>query len=159
MITRLSKTVVLATLLTGLAGASSDFDVTPFPDAEAGMIRLVIVLPEMPRAEPNYSVELLAGKTIATDGVNQVRMDTGLEARNLEGWGYTYYQMTGSGRVASTLMAVPEGTPEVHRFVGGSPLMVRYNSRLPLVVYVPEGFEVRYRIWAAADDYLVAGPG
>jgi len=27
------------------------------------------------------------------------------------------------------------------------------------VIYVPEGFEVRYRIWAAADDYLVAGPG
>jgi len=26
---------------------------------------------------------------------------------------------------------------------------VRYNSRLPVGVYAPEGVEVRYRIWSA----------
>ena len=131
----------------------------PFPEAADGMIRYVIVLPEMPRPEENYSVELVAGRTILTDGVNRVRMDTTLLPKPLEGWGYTYYEMTGDGRVASTLMAVPEGTPPVEAFVGGSPLTVRYNSRLPLVIYAPEGFEIRYRIWAAAEDYLPARSG
>jgi ecotin len=30
--------------------------------------------------------------------------------------------------------------------------LIRYNSRLPLVVYAPEGVEVRYRIWTAAPE-------
>jgi len=160
MTRRLLKIAALATLLLPvLAEAGDAIDLAPFPDADEGMMRLVIVLPEMPRDEMNYSVELLPGRTMITDGVNQVRLDAGLETKNLEGWGYAYYEMTGGGRMSSTLMAVPEGTPEVRRFVGGSPLTVRYNSRLPVVIYVPEGFEVRYRIWAAADDYLGAGPG
>jgi ecotin len=29
---------------------------------------------------------------------------------------------------------------------------VRYNSRLPLVVYVSEGLEVRYRLWKAEPE-------
>lgn len=157
---RLPKSIALATLLLPVLAAGSDgVDLTPFPEAEEGMTRMVILLPDMPRDEENYAVELLAGKTVATDGVNRVRLDATLTARNLEGWGYTYYQMTGGDRLASTLMAVPEGTPTERRFVGGTPLTVRYNSRLPVVVYVPNGFEVRYRIWAAADEYLPAGPG
>ncbi len=57
------------------------------------------------------------------------------------------------GPMAGTLMAVDPAAPKVPRFVtlGGDPSLVRYNSRLPLVVYVPEGVEVRYRIWAAAQ--------
>jgi serine protease inhibitor ecotin len=30
---------------------------------------------------------------------------------------------------------------------------------MPVVVYAPTGFEIRYRIWAAAEDYLMAGEG
>jgi ecotin len=51
----------------------------------------------------------------------------------------------------STMMAAPEGSEKVERFVPGSPLLIRYNSRLPIVVYAPEGYEIRYRIWAAGD--------
>ncbi|RQW83332.1 MAG: proteinase inhibitor I4 serpin, partial [Methylococcus sp.] len=37
------------------------------------------------------------------------------------------------------------------RFVtlGGEPYLIRYNSKLPVVVYVPKGNEVRYRVWRA----------
>ena len=33
--------------------------------------------------------------------------------------------------------------------VQGDGFLLRYNSRLPVVVYVPQGFDVRYRIWTA----------
>jgi ecotin len=130
-----------------------------FPEAQSGMSRYVIHLPEMRRAEAHYSVELVAGRVIRTDGVNQVRMDATLEARPLQGWGYTYYQMTGTGQVASTLMAPPPGAEPVDAFVHGSPLTLPYNGRLPIVVYAPVGFEIRYRIWAAAEEYLSASEG
>jgi ecotin len=51
-------------------------------------------------------------------------------------------------------MAVDPNAPKVDRFItfGGEPYFIRYNSRLPIVVYVPEGAEVRYRIWEAGAE-------
>lgn len=51
----------------------------------------------------------------------------------------------------STMMAAPEGSEKVKKFVSGTPLLIRYNSRLPIVVYAPEGYEIKYRIWTAGD--------
>ena len=47
-------------------------------------------------------------------------------------------------------MAVDPNAPKVTRFITlrGDPYIIRYNSRLPIVVYVPEDAEVRYRIWS-----------
>jgi len=69
----------------------------------------------------------------------------------VEGWGYTYYEEAGSSETMGTMMAPPEGAPLVKTFVTASPVHVRYNSRLPIVVYVPKGYEVRYRIWEASE--------
>jgi ecotin len=53
--------------------------------------------------------------------------------------------------MAGTQMPVDPNAPQVRRFItlGGEPDLIRYNSRLPVVVYAPEGVEVRYRIWTA----------
>ena len=37
--------------------------------------------------------------------------------------------------------------------------LLRYNSRLPIVVYVPEGVEVRYRLWSAAAEVQAMDKG
>ena len=145
------------TLLPSLTMSSENPALNAFPGPEEGKIRIVIPLPEMESPEANFAVELVAGRVIETDGVNRLRMDAELQPKPLEGWGYTYYEMTGSGQVASTLMAPPPGAEPVMAFVHGTPLQVRYNSRLPIVVYAPVGFEIRYRIWATADAYI-SGP-
>ena len=121
-----------------------------FPVANDGMERFVIVLPDKDRGEDaGFKVELIPGKVMLTDGVNQMRHGTTIEPRPLKGWGYTYYEVTGQDIAMSTMMAVPEGGQKTEQFVPGTPLLIRYNSRLPIVVYAPEGYEVRYRIWAA----------
>jgi ecotin len=93
------------------------------------------------------------------DGVNLVRLANTIETRPLEGWGYTYYEVIGSSEALSTMMAPPEGTPMVKKFVTASPLHIAYNSRLPIVVYVPKGYEVRYRIWKASQKTRKANKG
>ncbi|WP_281181174.1 ecotin family protein [Candidatus Arsenophonus triatominarum] len=30
--------------------------------------------------------------------------------------------------------------------------MVRYNSKLPIVVYVPNDMAVKYRVWSAPEE-------
>ena len=50
----------------------------------------------------------------------------------------------------STMMACPDNTTvEAFVPVRGEGTFLRYNSKLPVVVFVPEGFELRWRIWQA----------
>ena len=132
-----------------------------FPAAKDGMERFVIVLPSKGQEqERNFTVELIPGKTMPTDGVNLVRLASTIEPRDLKGWGYTYYEVTGKGVTMSTLMAPAEGTPlAVEQFVAGTSLQVRYNSRLLIVIYAPAGYEIRYRIWSASDNIQQAEKG
>ena len=46
------------------------------------------------------------------------------------------------GPVARTVEREVVVLLEVEAFVHGTPLQVPYNSRLPIVIYIPEGFEV-----------------
>ena len=70
-----------------------------YPPPARGMQRFVIVLPHKERGEEDaFAVELLIGKDMLTDGVNLVRLGVAIEARPLQGWGYTYYEVTGGGR-------------------------------------------------------------
>ena len=143
--------------IAGCASASPD-DMKPFPEAGDGESRHVIRLPELDD-EAASKVELLVGKEIEVD-CNIHWFGGNLAEKVAEGWGYTYYRVGDIGGPASTLKACPEGSSEI-RFVQvrlEQPLL-RYNSRLPIVVFVPEGFEVRYRIWRAGDDIATATTG
>ncbi|BHH85437.1 ecotin family protein [Desulforhopalus sp. 52FAK] len=132
-------------------GAQSPLDA--FPPAEDDEVRHVIVLAEQGQGEEiHYKVELIPGKLVQTDGVNKVRLGLSLEPVSLKGWGYTYYKVSGKDHVLSTMMAVPEGSELSENYVSGRPLMVRYNSRLPLVIYGPKGVNIRYRIWTAGEE-------
>ncbi len=131
-----------------------------FPEAEEGMERFVIVLPHKERGEEDdFMVEIITGKTMLTDGVNQIQLGNTIKSRPLKGWGYTYYEVTGESTAISTLIGVPEGTAKVKKFVSSSPLKIGYNSRLPIVVYVAKGLEVRYRIWKASESVKKAEKG
>lgn len=131
-----------------------------FPAPSEGMERFVIVLPHKERGEEDqFGVEIVAGREMLTDGVNLVRLGNRIEPRTLKGWGYTYYEVTGPPTTMSTLMAPPPGSPKVKQFVSAKSLQIAYNSRLPVVVYAPEGYQVRYRIWTAPETFVRAGEG
>lgn len=141
----------LSAALVSTAGAADNMKA--FPPAEAGMTRHVLQLPKQDD-ETSFKVELVVGKTVETDAVNRHFFGGKLEAETISGWGFTRYVLKELGPMAGTLMAPPPGAEKVKRFVrvGGEPFLIRYNSRLPVVVYVPEGVEVRYRIWSAPAE-------
>ncbi|UCH47361.1 MAG: ecotin family protein [Betaproteobacteria bacterium] len=143
-------TLLQATVVFG----SGDSELEAFPPATEGMDRFVIELAHKERGEEDaFRVELVVGKQMLTDGVNLYRLGNTIERRVLQGWGYTYYEVVGKGETIGTLMAPPEGAPMVEQFVTATPLLVRYNSRLPIVVYAPSGYQVRYRIWRADEVF------
>ena len=140
-------TLLLAGLSTQALAAKLE-DVAPFPKAEKGFTRQVIQLAPKD-VEDDYQVEIIAGKTLPVD-CNKPRLGGILEEKNLEGWGYPYYRIDKVIGPMSTLMACPEST-KTQGFVPvvGDGFMLRYNSKLPIVLYVPKDLEVRYRVWSA----------
>jgi len=154
MISRLKLGLGVACMLLSVpAMGAAHKELKAFPEAQEGMERFVIALPHKDRSEEgNFAVELVAGQTMMTDGVNQMRMGLKIESRPLKGWGYTFYEVTGKTIPSSTLMAPPPGAPKVRKFVSGTPLQIRYNSRLPIVIYAPKGTKIRYRIWEAPPE-------
>lgn len=89
---------------------------------------------------------------------NRVALGGTLSSHTVSGWGYNYYRVDKIGQPMTTLMACPPDHPTTIEFVTANfeNVLVRYNSKLPLVVYVPDGFDVRYRVWTAHEGVLEA---
>jgi ecotin len=131
-----------------------------FPPADAGMVRFVIDLPKLDD-EDSAKVELVVGRTVSVDARNRFFFGGKIERETIKGWGFDRYIVRTMGPMGGTLMAVDPNEPKVDRFVGlgGGPFLVRYNSRLPIVVYVPKDAEVRWRAWKADGTLMPARQG
>ena len=157
-------TAVLAAAVatTACAGTSSqshmvDFTladltkVAPYPDAEEGYVRNVIWLPEQ-ADEDAYKLEVLPGQVMQTD-CNTRSLAGNFKEHTLQGWGYTYYKLSDIKGPISTMMACPDNsTVEAFVPVRTEGTFLRYNSKLPVVIYTPKDIEVRYRVWTAQGE-------
>ncbi|MHC8305688.1 serine protease inhibitor ecotin [Pseudomonas sp. PB3P13] len=141
---------LIAAALCSFAQAAPLEKFAPFPKPEEGFSRQVIHLAPQTR-EDSLQVEILAGKTLTVD-CNRQRLGGMLEEKNLEGWGYPFYRLETVIGPMSTQMACPDGKSKKDFVpVVGDGFMLRYNSKLPIVVYAPKDVEVRYRVWSASN--------
>ena len=145
--------ITVALLLTISSPSYAADNMKAFPPAEDGMIRKVLQLPKQDD-ESSLNVELIVGKTVHTDQENKYFFAGNIEKKTINGWGFSRYIVSRFGPMAGTLMAIDPNAAQVERFItlAGEPYLIHYNSRLPIVVYVPEGVEVRYRIWRAGEE-------
>lgn len=159
MRTALTMTLVTAFSFATVAcatGPTPDLNsVADFPAAQEGQSRHVIWLAEQ-RDEDMLKVEIVPGKLMLTDCNTRSLMGS-FTAQDLQGWGYTYYQLDGVNGPISTLMACPDdSTVEAFVPVQGDNFTLRYNSKLPIVVYAPNDVEVRYRVWSGSKALMSA---
>lgn len=117
-----------------------------FPPPKEGYKQVIINLPVMSN-EDKLKVEVFAGMDKLVD-CNRYFFKGAFTEENLEGWGYTYYTVSSDGELLGTRMACPDDK-KIKKFIHLPSQLLRYNSKLPIVIYLPKEFEVEYRLWRA----------
>jgi ecotin len=153
---------IFAGLLGGVpaAGLAAD-DLEPFPKAASGYRRVVIRLPAVDTPD-DRRVELIFGKAMEVD-CNRYGLSAQLTRTAAPGWGYEYFVLGNISGPASTLMACPADEPRRTAFVrigfGRDDTQHRWqrdNPKRPIVVHLPHGIELHYRIWSADPQTATA---
>ncbi len=124
------------------------FDISMFPETEKDRVQWRIDVPQKEN-ENDYKISLHVGKEMTVDCNNHFLGGEIIE-HNLEGWGYNYYTFETKGEVASTLMGCAPNSEKRMR-VEAPEKTVRYNSRMPIILYAPEGYEVEFSIWEKGE--------
>jgi ecotin len=152
--------ITVVVFLSAMLSVQAADNMKAFPPAKKGMVRYVLQLPKQDD-ESASKVELIVGKMVQVDKENRYFFSGKIEIETIQGWGFPRYNVSKLGPMAGTLMAVDPNAPKGNRFItlGGDPYLIPYNSRLPIVVYVPEGVEVRYRVWSAQPETRVIEKG
>lgn len=146
---------MLALVVCAAAAAHADERLAAFRTASEDETRFVVWV-EPQSDETKYQVELLVGKVLSVD-CNRHTFGGKLSRKTLLRGGQTYHAIKAVGALAATRMACPDAaTHDEFVTLGGEPYMVPYRSNAPIVVYVPVGFEVRYRLWRADETLTPA---
>ncbi len=123
-------------------------DISMYPKADENQVRHIIELAPL-KNEETVKVEIYLCKEMEVD-CNIHRLEGSLTAKELSGWGYNYYVFETNGKIISTLMNCPDGKLTKKDVMSESKLL-RYNSKLPIVVYSPKGYKAKYRIWSVSS--------
>ena len=128
-----------------------------FPAEMKGYTRHVIRLPKL---EDEARLELLPGMVVRGDTCNRRVASVDVKKENIQGWGYSYYKISDFNAGPSTLMACPSGEQDVKVVASNDQLQnLRYNDRMPLVVFVEDSMTLDYKIWrVTAEETSISAP-
>ena len=110
--------------------------------------------------EGQYRVELFIGRTMRTDGINTPSFEDRngnrprVHSKHVPGLAYRYYFLEPGAMDIVMVTEIGGPLDWKDRFVtlndwGGEPLLLPYDSKMPIVVYLPINAEVRYKVWRA----------
>ncbi len=119
-----------------------------YPESMEDYDRYVIYLPKHDNEE-SARLELTPGIMKEVD-CNTYWLTGDFETKEIEGMGYDYIVFKSNGDMASTRMACPDDKL-TEKFIASQGHFGRYNSQLPVVVFVPKGMELKYNTWKAQD--------
>ena len=136
-------------------------NLTGYPDPAPGLKRWVIqpsgLLPKsadpLISAHPlDWRIQLIVGQTVRLDCNTKRLLGPGVTMRMLpKASGKALFEVKGPVAVISTKMACPDDQPTRTSFLslGKQPYLVPYNASWPIVVDLPVGTELRWRVWKA----------
>ena len=130
-----------------------EHNLSMYPESLENTNRHIISLP-VQEDESLYNLEIWSGKTEMVD-CNKHLISGSFKKHLVKGWGYFYYEFIPNDHQLSTRMACPD-TTLTEKFIRSNTEHIRYNSKLPIVVYCPKGYSIQYSIWSKDKTPLEA---
>ncbi|MBU2898328.1 ecotin family protein [Vibrio hepatarius] len=115
-----------------------------YKEAPSGFMRHIVTLSPLVN-EYDAKIELMFKKPTMAD-CNVKGWFGELTEETVKGWGYRTYTLDDKLPMASTMMFCNE-EPELKMLYSQTQGLMRYNSRLPIVVYTPSEVEMDVRVW------------
>ena len=145
--------VSMCSMLVGIQVNALGFkdDISMYPEAKEGFERKVITLDKLENEE-NYKVELFVGKTTTIDACNRFGLNGNWVTKDVNGWGYSYFEFQSNGDIFSTLIGCLDSSLKT-QIVYGTGNFISYNSKLPIVVYTPIGMDLQYKVWETDGNF------
>lgn len=147
-------TFIALVFLNNFVFANNEIKEAPYPAPLSEQKRYVIYLPNETEEE-NLKVELQAIKDIMKD-CNKQRAFSKLNKKTLEGWGYDYYVIEDVIVAGTRMMCRDKPTLQPINISLGDGAFLKYNSKLPIVVYTPKDVKLNYVIWGADKVFNTA---
>jgi len=147
----MTRTALIVALALAAAPALAA-DETAFPAAKPGFRRFDIAVTTS--AEAPRRIDFYVGKTMTID-CNRHWLNGAFAADDVEG--APFFTFTTDGRTSSTKMFCPDDKKQA--FVSGPRMTAEARADAPLVVYVPDGYELRYDVWGVLERGRIATPG
>jgi ecotin len=125
-----------------------------YPAPTEGMVQHILTLPEL-KNEQDYMFEVQIGQNQIVD-CNKTKLIGDIDKVSLAGWGYVYYLVEKVMQGPTTKMMCTNAK-SAEFIVLNEALTLRYDSRQPKVFYLPEGTNLRYRVWKTASEFVFSG--
>lgn len=122
-----------------------------YPESIEGFDRYVMYLPPQENEE-ELRLEIIPGVLKEIDCNTHWLMGE-FETKVVEGMGYEYLVFNSNGDIASTRMACPDNEV-TEEFVAAEGHFGRYNSKVSVVVFVPEGMKLKFKTWQSVDTEI-----
>jgi ecotin len=150
------KFALLTSILMSLSSSVFAEAVTPLPARMNNKDRIVINLPQVENSTDLY-VELSFSQYLEFSDCNSKILTGDILERFVDADGNSYFEIESHGYISTMIGCFDEGKPE--RLIAPARQFIRYNSRMPIVVYVPDGMDVVYRVISTQGDFTVAERG
>lgn len=117
-----------------------------YPKAKEGMEQVIIDLPKVKSETLEYRVEFSVGKDMETDLCNPYTLIGEWIDKQVEDSELVYFIASTKGQVVKAMNPCKNDKVKT-QFVGIKSRFLEYKNNQQLVVYVPEGYQLRYRVW------------
>jgi phospholipid/cholesterol/gamma-HCH transport system permease protein len=148
-----------------VCSANAGDNMKAFPHPDQGQVRYVIQLAEKDDAS-NFQVELMVGKTIEIDDVNQYFFGGQIKSESIAGWGFTRYVVSELGPIMTAIVVAGRSGSAFAAEIGSMQISEEIDA-LFVMGFQPTLFLAAPRIVAAmivvplltlfADIFAIAG--
>ena len=144
-------TILSLLLAMGLVAQEKDKKIQ-YPIPQEGWEKVEVILPVIKKGNGEYRVEFTVGFEMETDLCNPYSLIGEWTEHEVKNTNFVYFIASTKGQVVKAMNECPNEKTK-SQFVGLKSNSIVYNGEQSLVVYIPEGYQLRYRLWSAEKGW------